>query len=202
MLKSGTAKSILVFLLLYSASEVYGDSLFSPLIRSLWSESEACDDRRYRQMGVSLPLTRLSEDNEGDPWRIIYGNCAARKGTLRLQQDWVVSYLDARPQQGEQGGVGYSVGTDLNFVSQSSFRANVDRFVELGGGYQYAFDVPFPSNGSRSMFTINVGVGIVIKTQDTLMYRIGVRYLHISNASLFPKNSGYDGIHLAIGTQW
>ncbi len=193
--------SLLIILLLISGG-VNADPLFAPIIRALWFGSEKCDDQGFKQIGVSLPLTRLSEDNEGDPWRAMYGNCAARKGKLRLQQDWVVSYLDARPQEGYEGGTGYGIGTDLNFIFESSLSRNVDTFIDLGGGYQYAFDVPFPSNGSRSMFTINFGGGFLIKANENFKYRIGIRYMHVSNAALFPKNSGYDGIHLVVGTQW
>ena len=191
-----------IFLVLFFCYESAADPLLGPVVRYIWEGSEKCDDHGFKQLAASLPVERLSDDNEGDPWRFMYGNCAARVGKLRIQQDWVISYLDARPQEGYEGGVGYGVGTDLNFVWQSSISATADYFVDLGGGYQYAFDVPFPSNGSRSMFTINFGGGVIFGPEQGLRYRFGVRYMHVSNAALFPKNSGYDGIHIVLGTQW
>ena len=31
---------------------------------------------------------------------------------------------------------------------------------------------------------------------------VAVRYLHLSNAGVFPNNAGYDSFHFVVGLRW
>lgn len=169
---------------------------FIPLIGN-----NPCTGSRYRQLGVSLPLTGTSDGGEGHPWRAMYGLCVARKGRLTLHQDWVVSYLDAEPQRNSPGGTGVSGGTDFSLHWRHR-QHGLTPYYELGGGIQYAAGTPFPAHGSRWMFTINAGAGFIVPLKTDLELKTALRYLHISNAGLFPENAGYDAFHLFVALNW
>lgn len=156
----------------------------------------------YRQLAVSPPLQRTSHGDEGYPWRVLYGYCVTQNGRLSLHQDWVVSYFDATAQGDAPGGEGVSFGTDLAFQWRHKRGASLTPYYEMGGGIQYAAGTPFPAHGSRWMFTINVGVGILVPLKPALQLNTAIRYLHISNAGLWPDNAGYDAFHIFIGVRW
>ena len=156
----------------------------------------------YRQLAASPPLKGTSHGDEGYPWRVLYGYCVAQDGRLFLHQDWVVSYFDATPQGDAPGGEGISFGTDLAFQWRHKPGNSLTPYYELGGGIQYAAGTAFPAHGSRWMFTINVGVGVLMPLKPTLQLNTGIRYLHISNAGLWPENAGYDAFHLIIGIRY
>jgi hypothetical protein len=132
----------------------------------------------------------------------LYGYCVAQNGRLSFHQDWVVSYFDATAQGGAPGGEGVSFGTDLAFQWRHEQGATVTPYYELGGGIQYAAGTAFPAHGSRWMFTVNVGVGVLIPLKPTRQLNMAIRYLHISNAGLWSDNAGYDALHMVIGVRW
>jgi hypothetical protein len=161
-----------------------------------------CTGYRYRQLAASLPLSGTSDGGEGHPWRAMYGLCAARKGRVTLHQDWVVSYLDAEPRPDSPGGAGVSFGTDFSLQWRHEESPTFTPYYEFGSGIQYAAGSPFPVHGSRWMFTINAGAGFIVPVTANLQLKTALRYLHISNAGLFPENAGYDALHLLIAVAW
>ena len=165
---------------------------FIPFIRN-----HPCIDNRYRQLAASLPLLRTSHEGGGHPWRAMYGFCVAQSGKLSLHQDLVISYLDAQP-----GGDGVSFGTDFSFQWRHKQGASFTPYYELGAGIQYAAGAPFPANGSRWMFTINAGAGLLIPVSQELKLNTAIRYLHLSNGGVFSNNAGYDAFHLIVGMRW
>jgi hypothetical protein len=170
---------------------------FIPFIRE-----HPCGDGSYRQLAASLPLQGTSDGGEGHPWRAMYGLCVARKDRLSLHQDWVISYLDVQPVGDAPGGDGVSIGTDFSFQWRHRQDASLTPYYELGIGVQYAAITPFPAHGSRWTFTINAGAGILFPVAQNLQLNTAVRYLHMSNAGLFPDNAGYDAFHFVIGIRW
>ena len=156
----------------------------------------------YSQLAASPPLQGTSDRSKGYPWRAMYGYCIAQSGRLTLHQDWVVSYLDAKPQGDAPGGDGVSFGTDFSFQWRHSQGAAFTPYYELGGGIQYAAGTSFPADGSRWMFTINAGAGFLIPLKPNLQLNTAIRYLHISNAGSLPENAGYDAFHMVIGVRW
>jgi hypothetical protein len=161
-----------------------------------------CTGNRYRQLAASLPLAETSDGNEGHPWRAMYGLCVARKGRLSLHQDWVVSYLDVEPQGDLPGGVGVSFGTDFSLLWRQKQGLSPTPYYELGSGIQYATMTPLPAHGSRWMFTVNIGAGLLFPLTEKLQLKTAIRYLHLSNAGLLPENAGYDALHAVIAVSW
>lgn len=175
------------------ASRLWG---FIPLVRN-----NPCVEP-YRQVAVSPPLEGTSDSNVGFPWRGLYGYCVSQFGRWSLHQDWVVSYQDAYPRGDLSGGSGVSFGTDLSFQWRHAYGNTLTPYYEMGGGIQYTLGTPFPADGSRFMFTINVGAGLLIPLRPNLRLNAAIRYLHVSNANVVRKNSGYDGLQLFIGLRW
>jgi hypothetical protein len=167
-----------------------------------FTRNNRCMEHPYRQLAVSLPLSGTSDGGEGHPWRAMYGFCVAEKGRFTLHQDWVVSYLDAEPQRDSPGGAGVSLGTDFALQWRHRQTVSFTPYYELGGGIQYAAGTPFPAHGSRWMFTINTGAGLIFPLKPNLQMRTALRYLHISNAGIFPGNAGYDAFHLVVALKW
>jgi hypothetical protein len=161
-----------------------------------------CATNGYRQVAASLPVARTSDGDEGHPWRAMYGYCVAGRGKFSLHQDWVVSYLDARPTRGSPGGSGVSFGTDFSLEWRHRQGGSPTPYYELGVGVQYAAGTAFPAHGSRLMFTINVGAGLLFPVRTNLRMKTALRYLHLSNAGVLSDNAGYDGVHLLVGLQW
>lgn len=159
-------------------------------------------DCEYRQVAVSLPLAGTSDGGEGHPWRLMYGYCLLQRGPFSLHQDWVLSYLDAKPIRGAEGGTGIGAGTDFALRWHVARRAAFSAYLELGNGIQYAAGTAFPAHGSRWTFTTNAGVGLLFPVQPEREISIAIRYLHMSNAGLFPDNAGYDALHLAMGMKF
>jgi hypothetical protein len=156
----------------------------------------------YRQLAFSPPIKATSDGGEGYPWRVLYGYCVAQSGRWSLHQDWVVSYLDAHAQADAPAGQGVSVGTDFSLQWRHGTGAALAPFYELGAGIQYAAGTSFPAHGSRWMFTINTGVGLLVPLANQRELNLAIRYLHISNAGLFSENAGYDAFHALIGVRW
>lgn len=156
----------------------------------------------YWQLAASPPLQGTSHGAEGFPWRALFGYCVAQDGRLSLHQDWVVSYLEATPQGNSPGGNGVSFGTEFSFQWRHKQGNVFTPYYELGGGIQYAAGTSFPAHGSRWMFTINAGAGFLIPLKPKLRLNTAIRYLHISNAGLFPDNAGYDAFHMVVGVRW
>ena len=156
----------------------------------------------YRQVAASPPLQGTSDGGEGFPWRLAYGYCISQYARLTLHQDWVLSYLDARPQGDAPGGDGVSFGTDVALHWQHRRGREVTPYYELGVGIQFAAGTAFPAHGSRWNFTLNVGAGVLIPVSTSRSLNLALRYLHLSNAGLSSKNAGYDAVHMLIGVRW
>ena len=161
--------------------------------------SETC---AYRQAALSLPAVGVSSADVGHPWRAMYGYCLHGGRRFVLHQDWVLSYLDAKPIADNPGGDGMGIGTDLLVRWHPDWRPSLLPYIDMGGGLQFAAGDAFPADGSRWMFTLHAGVGWLIPFRRELQAAIAIRYLHISNAGLVSDNSGYDVVHLVLGVRW
>ncbi len=161
------------------------------------SESPA-DDCRYRHVSVSVPVGTTSDGGEGHPWRAMFGYCLFRKGRWLLHQDWILSYLDAKPVNDAPGGNGVGAGTDFLLRWYVPGSRSLSTYLEVGNGVQYAAGTPFPAHGSRWQFTTNAGIGVLVPVDDKREWSAAIRYLHMSNGGLSDDNAGYDGVHLAL----
>lgn len=172
---------------------------FSAAAQASDEPAETCG---YRQAAVSLPAVQVSSAEVGHPWRAMYGYCLRGGDRFVLHQDWVLSYLDAKPIRDDPGGTGVGIGTDLLLRWHPDWRPSLVPYLDAGLGVQFAAGTPFPADGSRWMFALHAGAGWLIPMQRERQANVAIRYLHISNAGFLGENSGYDVIHLVLGIRW
>ena len=163
------------------------------------SPAQSCD---YRQAAVSLPAVQVSSAEVGHPYRALYGYCLLGGKRWVLHQDWALSYLDADAIGSIAGGEGLGLGTDMLVRWHPHWSPSLLPYVDAGAGIQYAALHPFPTDGSRWMFTLHAGLGWLIPMDDERDAVLSLRYLHMSNAGLVDNNSGYDVVHLVLGMRW
>ena len=156
----------------------------------------------YRQASVSLPVYQVSSKEVGHPWRALYGYCLRGGSRFVIHQDWALSYLDADPVGTYPGGTGLGLGTDLFLRWHPDWQPSLLPYLDAGVGVQYAAGTAFPADATRWNFTVHGGVGWLIPARDDRQLNVSLRYLHISNAGLSDKNSGYDVVHLVFGLRW
>jgi hypothetical protein len=156
----------------------------------------------YREAGVSLPAIQVSSAEVGHPYRALYGYCVLGGKRFVLHQDWVLSYLDAKPFRDFPGGKGVGLGTDFLVRWHPDWRPSLMPHFDAGAGLQFAAGSAFPADGSRWMFTVQGGAGWLIPLRSGRQASVALRYLHISNAGIDDKNSGYDVVHLVLGLRW
>ena len=166
------------------------------------AEAHTVDGCDYRQAGFSVPAIDVSSADTGHPWRATYGYCLWRKNGFVLHQDWVLSYLDAKPFRGFPGGNGVGIGTDLLFRWHSDWKPSILPYIDTGVGVQFAAGTSFPADGSRWMFTLHAGPGWLLPLRRERQAYVSIRYLHLSNVGLVSNNSGYDVLHLVFGVRW
>ncbi len=156
----------------------------------------------YRQASLSVPAYQVSSKEVGHPYRAMYGYCLFERSGFVLQQDWVLSYLDADPVDGSPGGEGVGLGADFLFRWHPNWRRSLIPSFDFGAGIQYAAGHAFPADGSRWMFTVLGGLGWLIPVRDGREVSVSLRYTHMSNAGVVENNSGYDVVHLVVGWRW
>ena len=156
----------------------------------------------YRQAAVSLPAIQVSSAEVGHPWRAMYGYCLLARNRLVLHQDWVLSYLDAKPIDDIPGGSGIGLGSDFLLRWHPTWDPSLVPYMDIGGGIQFAAGNSFPADGSRWMFTLHAGAGWLLPLRHDRQASVALRYLHVSNAGVVGENSGYDVIHLVMGVRW
>jgi hypothetical protein len=156
----------------------------------------------YRQASLSLPAIQVSSAEVGHPYRAMYGYCLLGGEQFLLHQDWALSYLDAEPFRDFPGGEGVGLGTDFLFRWHPDWQPSLVPYLEAGAGLQFAAGNAFPADGSRWMFTVQGGAGWLIPLRSGREASVSLRYLHISNAGIDDKNSGYDVVHLVLGLRW
>lgn len=94
----------------------------------------------------------------------------------------------------EHGGVG---GLDLMARWHFLRRADWSLYADAGAGVQQA-TTDFPSD-NRFNFRLMTGIGATRRIAGNAHLMGGVRYQHISNASMTEGNDGYDGAQLYAG---
>ena len=166
------------------------------------ASDQPTDARGYRLAAVSVPLKSTSDGGEGHPWRLLYGYPLLQRGSFSIHQDWVLSYLDAKPIRGADGGTGIGIGTDFALRWFLNPGASITAYFELGNGLQYAAGTAFPAHGSRWQITTNVGVGVLGPMRGKRRLSAAIRYLHMSNGGLSDDNAGYDAVHLMVGVHF
>jgi hypothetical protein len=159
---------------------------------------------------ISAAGTLLHFNDEGSPYRFSLG--AGRPfflNDLSVMANLVYSYYnvnevaDKNPSPDVKGGNSHSLGLDLLLRWTFLKKPHASYYVEAGSGFQtMQSGPPFPADGSDENFTVLLGPGVLVPTGVANRLRFSLQWFHISNANLFPNNSGYDGLQLTVGLEW
>jgi hypothetical protein len=149
-------------------------------------------------------------NDEGAPYRLSIGaGHLAFSNDLSFMASVAYSYYDVNavadnnPTPDLRGGNSHSLGFDLLMRWSFLQTLPVSCHIDGGAGFQSMLtDPPFPADGSKENFTLLFGPGVLIPTDIDNRLRVSLLWFHISNANLFPKNSGYDGLQLVVGFEW
>lgn len=136
--------------------------------------------------------------DEGDPYRLGLGVGYALHPTLDATLDVVISYIQVAAYDFATGGETVATGFDLGLRWVAPLPGPLAPYLEAQAGMQRANPESFPAKGSHENFTLVGGAGLRLALGARWALRGGMRYMHVSNANLLPKNNGYDGF-LASG---
>lgn len=134
--------------------------------------------------------------------------------TLRMREPrWVLAagyaripdiYDDGTGRLSGAGGDGVIVGAARewawNLPPWTTPRRAVALAIDFGLGYAGR---SLPANGTNMNFLVSPG--FVWETRSAAGrpgWHLGLRWFHLSNADLFGRNAGYDGITLRLGRAW
>jgi hypothetical protein len=153
--------------------------------------------------------TVLQINDEGSPYRFSLG--AGRRFTDHLDGmvDLVYTYYDVNavrdrnPNVEVRSGTSSSAGFDLRLRHDLLKTGKIEWYISGLAGFQTMIDGPnFPADGSDENFTLGLGLGGRIPIAERMRFTATLQWFHISNARLWPNNSGYDGLQLAISPEW
>lgn len=159
----------------------------------------------FWHVSASVPVVHFND--EGDPYRLSLGiGHAVVPYNLTLLTNVVYAYYDVNavadknPSADLKGGHSHSLGIDIALRKSFTTAKRIDYYYEGGGGFQVMIaKPPFPADGSDENFTVFLGSGIMFPAGSQKRVSASLQWFHISNAGLFPDNSGYDGLQLIIG---
>lgn len=98
----------------------------------------------------------------------------------------------------QEGDNAFGGGLDLMFEWHFINRDAWSMYVDFGCGL-LGTTQPVPSGGSQFNFTPQAGLGATFDVGQDRRWIIGVRWHHISNASLYSNNPGRDSIMVYTG---
>nr|WP_282446602.1 acyloxyacyl hydrolase [Shewanella sp. 1CM18E] len=138
--------------------------------------------------------------SRGDSWRLSYSH------DLTLFEDFLKSYniglrLEASLQRWDDVGHQANHIVSLNPVFQYLWHFEpMSIFIELGIGAAYVENSIYLDRnlGSNWLFEDKIGMGVIVNEH----HRIGLFFMHYSNADLASHNDGADSIGLSYGYIW
>ncbi len=137
-------------------------------------------------------------------WSISVKDSADQSGLLGFAFDYF--FIDNLSVNAEFNGifvdqVGPNAwGFNFNLIARWHIIAqeNWSFFVDGGAGLDWTTQ-NVPDTGSKFNFTPQAGVGFTVGVGGNARVITGVRWLHISNANLYPENPGRDSIEVYAG---
>ncbi|WP_162618065.1 acyloxyacyl hydrolase [Shewanella halifaxensis] len=141
-----------------------------------------------------------SGSNQGDSWRLSYSH------DLTMLDDFLKPYniglrLETSVQRWDDVGHQANHVVSLNPVFHYLWHFEpMSIFIELGIGAAYVENSIYLDRnlGSHWLFEDKLGLGVVIKRN----HKIGLFFMHYSNADLASHNDGADSIGLSYGYIW
>jgi hypothetical protein len=76
---------------------------------------------------------------------------------------------------------------------------SIEPFLDSLGGFLYFTDRVLSPEASQFNFTIDLGVGLLIRMAETKGLKFGYRYHHLSNANISAHNPGVDSQIVYVG---
>ncbi len=137
-------------------------------------------------------------------WAIDYHDTAnnAYGGSLGMQWFLVDDFAFAPSLTlwgfSQEGQDSYGGGIDLMFEWHFLSRDTWSLYVDFGCGMLGTTE-PVPFDGSQFNFTPQAGLGATMDIGQNRRWLIGVRWFHISNASLYANNPGRNNIMVYTG---
>ena len=107
----------------------------------------------------------------------------------------------ALEEDGEAEGVAASLGLNLrkHFLIRDPWSVYID-----GGVGMIRADGEFPAGGTHTNFTLQAGLGVTYRLDESLHLVGGARWFHISNARRHgeDENASTDGVSVYGGLMW
>lgn len=113
-------------------------------------------------------------------------------------------YDDGTGRLGAAGGNGFLIGAAREWAWE------LPRVLGERGGIALALDLginyttrTLPANGTHANFLVSPGLQweSALRT-GRARWHVGLRWFHLSNADVFGRNAGYDGLSLRLGRSW
>jgi hypothetical protein len=133
--------------------------------------------------------------------RVIHESSASRghKRTLEYTVELQPLLLVTRPQSVYGGGFS-PIGLKWNFAPRG--RGRYRPYLEVNGGAMFTQKNVPPGNTEDFNFTCSGGSGVMIGLGSNRALSVGLRFWHLSNASLGNSNPAFNTVQFVIGYHW
>lgn len=178
----------------------------------IWMASSAvfASDEKPQIRGLFIESPIWSDQEEGNPFLLTFEQSLFSWGDWSFGGFLGLSHLDVNAIEDSHVTGGFVPGTTTyaghagltvrrTLYERPGFALNAD----FAGGVYYAAE-SFPADGSHTNFSLQAGFETVwsSRQEPTGSWVAGVRWMHVSNANILPRNSGYDGLFVRIGRRW
>ncbi|MBI5688890.1 MAG: acyloxyacyl hydrolase [Verrucomicrobia bacterium] len=159
---------------------------------------------------VDVPLWDIAD--EGLPFRLTYSRTSPvdplARAFLASEVRWTMSGGYARVYDSYDAATGVfkhrgghaalaSIGRQFRWHPPAAFGRGAPALaIELG---VHAATRRFPADGTAVNVKLITGLEWTLPHRSGRLGSIGVMWLHFSNANLFPRNAGYDGLAVRFG---
>nr|WP_276521554.1 acyloxyacyl hydrolase [Shewanella sairae] len=169
-------------------------------IASLFFFSGACTASASLELAYGFIPTKESGSTNGNSWRVSYSH------KINHFDNFLNDYnlnlrLEFSTQKGHANNASNNYVLSINPIFQYLWQSEpVSLFVEFGIGAAYFENSYYLDRnlGANWLFEDKLGVGVIINRH----HRLGVFFMHYSNADLASHNDGADSIGINYGYIW
>jgi hypothetical protein len=187
--------------------------IFPSLLVSFMLVSQSFGQIQKQEKGdwglfVDTPI--WSDQEEGNPVLLTFERSFLDLGNWNFGGFVGISHIDVNDIADSHVTGGFVEGTET-FATHSGITARRPliaglRFAlhaDFAAGIYYA-EKSFPADGSHLNFSLQAGFESSWKAAhgDDTAWILGLRWMHVSNANILPRNSGYDGLFVRFGRRW
>ncbi len=169
-------------------------------IASLFIFSGACKASASLELAYGFIPTKESELKNGNSWRVSYSH------KINHFDNFLNDYnlnlrLEFSTQKWHANNASNNYVLSINPVFQYQWHFEpVSVFIEAGIGVAFVSETRYLDRnlGANWLFEDKLGVGVIINRH----HRLGVFFMHYSNADLASHNDGADSIGINYGYIW